>query len=160
MLRDVLALEAHAFPVFSVGIALPGATKDQPATVGASTTVGDVDVVTCDWIVADRDGVVVVPWASLDVVVDAGEAREAKESGFFDALRSGATTVELLGLDASLVSVVEPGQPRPDLWSADDAAEQGAVHDLLGHRSQPAGRSSRPGRRRSPDRRRSTRRRR
>ena len=105
--RDVAALEAHAFPVFSVGIALPGATKDQPATVGASSTVGGVAVVTGDWIVADRDGVVVVPSASLDAVMDAGEAREAKESGFFDALRGGATTVELLGLDASLVSIVD-----------------------------------------------------
>ena len=33
----------------------------------------------------------------------AGRAREAKEAGFFEALRAGTTTVELLGLDASLI---------------------------------------------------------
>ena len=102
--RDVDALEAHVFPVFSVGIALPGATKDKPATIGTSATVGDVEVHTGDWIVADRDGVVVVPVATLDDVVAAAQTRADKEAGFFTALRSGSTTVELLGLDASIVT--------------------------------------------------------
>ncbi len=102
--RDVDALEAHGFPVFSTGIALPGATKDQPAEVGGTATVGDVEVRTGDWIVGDRDGVVVIRAAELDAVIDAGQAREAKEAGFFEALRGGSTTVELLGLDASLVT--------------------------------------------------------
>ena len=34
--RDVAALEAHGFPVFSATIALTGATKDKPGTVGRS----------------------------------------------------------------------------------------------------------------------------
>ena len=33
--RDVAALEAHRFPVFSSAIALAGASKDKPGTVGA-----------------------------------------------------------------------------------------------------------------------------
>jgi 4-hydroxy-4-methyl-2-oxoglutarate aldolase len=66
-----------------------------------------VAVQTGDWIVADRDGVVVVPASQLDAIIDAGQAREAKEAGFFDSLRSGSTTVELLGLDASLVTVAD-----------------------------------------------------
>jgi len=36
-------------------------------------------------------------------VLAAGRAREAKEAGFFESLRSGSTTVDLLGLDAALV---------------------------------------------------------
>jgi len=59
---------------------------------------------TGDWIVADRDGVVVVPVATLDDVVAAAQTRADKEAGFFTALRSGSTTVELLGLDASIVT--------------------------------------------------------
>jgi 4-hydroxy-4-methyl-2-oxoglutarate aldolase len=105
--RDVAALEAHGFPVFSSTIALPGARKDQPGTVGAPVTVGGVPVTRGDWIVGDVDGVTVVPAALLDAVCAAGKAREAKEVGFFAALRAGATTVELLGLDASLIAVVE-----------------------------------------------------
>jgi 4-hydroxy-4-methyl-2-oxoglutarate aldolase len=106
--RDVAALEAHGFPVFSSTIALPGARKDQPGTVGGPVTVGGVSVVRGDWVVGDVDGVTVVPAASLADVCEAGEAREAKEVEFFAALRAGTTTVELLGLDASLITVVEP----------------------------------------------------
>ena len=36
--RDVAALEAHGFPVFSTMIALRGATKNQAGAVGGSTT--------------------------------------------------------------------------------------------------------------------------
>jgi 4-hydroxy-4-methyl-2-oxoglutarate aldolase len=107
--RDVGALEAHGFPVFSSTIALTGATKDKPGTVGSPTRVGGVVVATGDWVVGDVDGVTFVPGASLDDVLRAGRAREAKEAGFFDALRSGSTTVDLLGLDASLV---EEGDPQ------------------------------------------------
>jgi 4-hydroxy-4-methyl-2-oxoglutarate aldolase len=105
--RDVAALEAHGFPVFSSAISLPGARKDQPGTVGAPVTVGGVSVTRGDWIVGDVDGVTVVPAGSLDAVCAAGEAREAKEVGYFVALRAGSTTVELLDLDASLITVVE-----------------------------------------------------
>ena len=36
-------------------------------------------------------------------ITAAGDELEAKEAGFFEALTAGSTTVELLGLDASLV---------------------------------------------------------
>ena len=101
--RDVAALEAHGFPVFSSTVALTGATKDKPGTVGAPVRVGGVRVAAGDWVVADVDGVTFVPGGALADVLAAGRAREAKENGFFEALRAGSTTVELLGLDASLV---------------------------------------------------------
>ena len=53
--------------------------------------------------VGDVDGVVVIPGAALDSVLEAGRARAAKEAGMFEALRAGRTTVELLGLDPSAV---------------------------------------------------------
>jgi len=102
--RDVAALEAHGFPVFSSTIALTGATKDKPGTVGVPVQVGGVLVSAGDWVVADVDGVTFVPDGALDDVLAAGRAREEKEAGFFDALRAGSTTVELLGLDTSLVT--------------------------------------------------------
>ena len=102
--RDVGALEAHGFAVFSAGIALTGATKDKPGTAGRPVRVGGVVVSAGDWVVADVDGVTFVPGAAVDDVLAAGRAREAKEAGFFESLKNGATTVELLGLDASLVS--------------------------------------------------------
>ena len=100
--RDVAALEAHGFPVFSATIALTGATKDKPGTVGAPSGWG-----------ASRWHSVTGSWrtstaspscrASARGSAGGGRGRESKEAGFFEALKSGSTTVELLGLDAALV---------------------------------------------------------
>jgi 4-hydroxy-4-methyl-2-oxoglutarate aldolase len=105
--RDVDALEAHGFPVFSSGIALTGATKNRPGSVGAPATVGDLTVARGDWVVGDRDGVVVIAAAALPEVLAAGRTRADKELGLFASLRSGATTVDLLGLDASVVTIAD-----------------------------------------------------
>jgi 4-hydroxy-4-methyl-2-oxoglutarate aldolase len=102
--RDVAALQAHRFPVFSTMIALRGATKNRAGSVGAVVTVGDVEVHRGDWIVGDSDGVTVIDAADLAAVLAAGRARAAKEEGFFAALRSGTTTMKLLDLDGSPVT--------------------------------------------------------
>jgi len=102
--RDVAALAAHGFAVFCAGVALPGARKKGGGSVGGAATVGGVEVTTGDWVVGDADGVTVVPAASLDDVLTAATARAERESGMFDRLRAGATTLELLGLDPSPVS--------------------------------------------------------
>jgi 4-hydroxy-4-methyl-2-oxoglutarate aldolase len=101
--RDTEALAAHRFPVFSTGVALPGATKELPGRVGRSAVVGGVEVRAGDWIVGDSDGVVVVAAAALHDVLAAGRARAKKEEQFFTELRGGATTLDLLGLDADLI---------------------------------------------------------
>ena len=105
--RDAAALESRRFPVFSTGVALPGATKNLPGATGGTVDVGEVPVDTGDWIVGDVDGVTVVPSAQLHDVLAAGQARAKREQALFEALRHGSTTVELLGLDPS--SVVDEG---------------------------------------------------
>jgi len=102
--RDVAALEAHGFPVFSALVALQGAVKVAGGEIGGTARVGGVDVSTGDWIVADRDGVTVVPSPVLDAVLEAGQQRADKEAAMFVKLREGSTTVELLGLDTSPVA--------------------------------------------------------
>ena len=102
--RDTAALAAHGFPVFSAMVALRGATKEQPGTNGSPVTVGGTEVALGDWVVGDGDGVVVVQGARLEEVLAAGRARAGKEERYFEALRGGSTTVELLGLDATLVT--------------------------------------------------------
>jgi 4-hydroxy-4-methyl-2-oxoglutarate aldolase len=102
--RDVRALEAHGFPVFSTTIALRGATKEHPGRVGGSSIVGDIQVEQDDWIVADADGVAVVPHTKIADVLAAGQAREAKEAKYFEELRAGRTTIELLALDTAPIT--------------------------------------------------------
>jgi 4-hydroxy-4-methyl-2-oxoglutarate aldolase len=97
--RDVDALEAHRFPVFSTMIALRGATKQEPGRIGGTANVGDVEVAAGDWIVGDTDGVVVVPYGHLDDVLSAGRTRAQKEVHYFEELRAGRTTLQLLSLD-------------------------------------------------------------
>jgi 4-hydroxy-4-methyl-2-oxoglutarate aldolase len=101
--RDVAALERLGFPVFSHRIVLPGATKHSRGTAGLPVHVAGVPVAAGDWVVGDVDGVVVVPGGAIDDVIAAGRARETAEQGYFSALGAGATTVDLLGLDASLI---------------------------------------------------------
>jgi 4-hydroxy-4-methyl-2-oxoglutarate aldolase len=102
--RDVTALEAHAFPVFSTEVALAGASKIGPGSVGAPVHIAGIDVRTGDWIVGDADGVVVIAREQLDAVLAAGRARADKEQGYFERLRAGATTVELLALDTASIT--------------------------------------------------------
>jgi 4-hydroxy-4-methyl-2-oxoglutarate aldolase len=87
-------------------VALPGATKDAGGTVGGSVQVGDVEVRTGDWVVGDADGVTVVARGALDAVAAAGRARAEKELGLFTELRAGRTTIDLLGLDPTLVTLL------------------------------------------------------
>lgn len=102
--RDLDALQARGFPVFSSGIALRGATKTGPGETGGPVTVGGVSVNTGDWVVADADGVIVIATGRLDEVLAAGEARATTERRMFRELQSGKTTIELLRLDPTRVS--------------------------------------------------------
>ena len=99
--RDVAALQRLGFPVFSDRIALPGASKRDPGVVGATVTVGNQAVSPGDWVVGDVDGVVVIDADAVDEVLAAARQRATNEEALFEALRAGATTVDLLGLRPS-----------------------------------------------------------
>ncbi|HYL73064.1 MAG TPA: 4-carboxy-4-hydroxy-2-oxoadipate aldolase/oxaloacetate decarboxylase [Bryobacteraceae bacterium] len=61
MVRDTEALEALRLPVYSRGLCPNGCNKDGAGEVGAIVACGGVAVRPGDVIVADRDGVTVVP---------------------------------------------------------------------------------------------------
>ncbi len=96
--RDTVAIANRRFPVWSRGVALPGAEKVDPGRIGAPIDIGGCVAEPGDWVVADADGVVLVAEAEVAHVVAAGWARAAREARMFDELASGHTTVELLGL--------------------------------------------------------------
>jgi 4-hydroxy-4-methyl-2-oxoglutarate aldolase len=95
--RDTDRLEALGFPVFSSWVALQGTVKDDPGTVGEPLTLGRAAVAHGDVVVADRDGVVVLPAARFADVLSAGRARQQKEAGFLDRIRGGELTLDLYG---------------------------------------------------------------
>lgn len=96
--RDIAALARRGFPVFSRGISVCGTIKASAPSVGQPMRFTGVPVQAGDWLVADDDGVVILPAAALESTLQAAEARAAKEAAMMEKLALGATTVELMGL--------------------------------------------------------------
>lgn len=99
--RDTDAMRLLGFPVFASSISVVGTRKDHFGQLGGTAVVGGAAVRTGDLVVADADGVVIVPAAHADEALDEADARVAKEQVFMERLRNGATTVDLLGLPRS-----------------------------------------------------------
>jgi 4-hydroxy-4-methyl-2-oxoglutarate aldolase len=98
--RDVAAMARRHFPVFSRGISVRGTIKASAPSVGQPILMTGVPIAAGDLVVADDDGVVVLPGARIDEALAAGEARAQKEADFMARLARGETTVDLLGLSA------------------------------------------------------------
>lgn len=96
--RDIAALTARRFPAFARGISVRGTIKASIPSVGLPVTLGGAPVAAGDLVVADDDGVVVVPAALAEATLARGQARFDKEAKIMDQLREGKTSLDLLGL--------------------------------------------------------------
>lgn len=93
--RDTLALVEMRFPTFVAGIHCADSLgRIDVAEVGGEIRCGDVMVANGDLVLADHDGVVVVPAAVADEVVAAAEVKVAGESLVREKLAEGMPVPE------------------------------------------------------------------
>ncbi|WP_109479379.1 dimethylmenaquinone methyltransferase [Paraburkholderia sp. C35] len=96
--RDIVALVARRFPVFTRGISMRGTIKASSPSVGQRISFAGTPVEVGDLVVADDDGVLVLPAEHALRTINDGQARADKEATMMNALREGRSTLELMGL--------------------------------------------------------------
>ncbi|WP_028933547.1 4-carboxy-4-hydroxy-2-oxoadipate aldolase/oxaloacetate decarboxylase [Pseudonocardia spinosispora] len=96
--RDVAELTDLGFPVWSRCVSAFGTVKESLGSVNTPITCAGQLVRPGDAIVADDDGVVVVPLADVPDVASAAAAREDKEARTRTRYRSGELGLDVAGM--------------------------------------------------------------
>jgi len=96
--RDIAALIARSFPVFTRAISMRGTIKASSPSVGKAISFAGTPVHVGDLVVADDDGVLVLPSEHASRTISDGQTRADKETKMMNKLREGRSTLELMGL--------------------------------------------------------------
>lgn len=107
--RDVEGIRDLAFPVFARGTSPAGPHKAGGGAVGEPISCAGVTVSVGDVVVADADGVVVVPAGRRAETWLAAQQRLVTEQAWIARIRSGESSASVLGLtdDASRTPINE-----------------------------------------------------
>jgi len=87
--RDLSGIVEAGLPVWCTGLAPNSPYANGPGSIGLPVRLGSVQVETGDLIVADADGVAVIPFARLDEIAEAAAATAALENELDAKVRDG-----------------------------------------------------------------------
>lgn len=91
LVRDLEGLREINLPVYAAGTSPLVPTKHGPGTVGLPVTLGSVVIHPGDLIIADDDGIVIVPPAEFAEVSDKLIALRERDAALEQRVRAGAT---------------------------------------------------------------------
>ncbi|MBL4646297.1 MAG: 4-carboxy-4-hydroxy-2-oxoadipate aldolase/oxaloacetate decarboxylase [Rhizobiales bacterium] len=100
--RDVNDLEKMGFPVWSHAISAHGTVKETVGDVNIPISCGNIVVNPGDAIVADNDGVVVVPRLDVALTLEKSIARERHEEGIRKRYKAGELGLDMNNMRARL----------------------------------------------------------
>lgn len=102
-IRDTSELRAMDFPAWAAAVSAQGTVKATGGSVNVPVAIGGQVVRPGDVILADDDGVVVVPREKARRTAEASEARERKEAASRAAFLDGQLGLDRYGLRETLV---------------------------------------------------------
>ena len=103
--RDVAELNAMGFPVWSTAVSAQGTVKATAGAVNIPIIIGGQTIRPGDAVLADDDGVMVVPRGDVDRAIEAAQARTDKEEATRTAFRDGELGLDRYGLRAKLAEL-------------------------------------------------------
>jgi 4-hydroxy-4-methyl-2-oxoglutarate aldolase len=103
--RDVAELHAMGFPAFSGYVSAQGTVKATAGSVNTPISIAGQRICPGDVVIADDDGVVIVPRLRTALVLAASVARAEKEEATRAAFRTGQLGLDRYGLRATLAAL-------------------------------------------------------
>ena len=99
--RDTEPIHDLGFPMFSRGCCMKGTTKMKAGKINNPIVIGNIQVNAGDIVVADNDGVVVVPLEEAEAVLKATQEKEAAEAKIMERVAAGECTMDILNIRAT-----------------------------------------------------------